>query len=389
MKLKTIIFFGVILLLTACHNTIEKSNKRLSIDMTCIADYELNDIGSNFKIRPLATIDSALIGRIAKIIYYENNLFIMDKKQKAIFIYNMDGEFIRKIRKVGRGPEEYLCISDFTINQFNNHIEMTDGRSLRSYDFYGNFIGKENIQAETGKFVHCITVIDSSTVAFLSFNEEAGASIYSRDKKKFVVSQSLVPAWNKRKIPFQTASPLYNNNNHNIYFEGFSNKIYQIDKNGFSLKYEWDFGDYNFNYDKPPLVNEFKKVSSSNEFIKNKNLYNKCLDKYIIPFQHHIENEKLIVTCFLFKGKPATLVYNKLNNKYIIIKGDLSKLLMFSKIEITESNEIIAVADPVLINKMPERWLVGSNKKIVSNIKISDNPVIVSFKIKDELFQNK
>jgi hypothetical protein len=291
MNIKIIILSGIIFVAFACQKVQNKNNIR-NIYMNKIANYELNDICDSVRMIPISTNDSNFLGSIKKIMVFEDDLYILDRMQKAIFVYNCEGKLIRKICKVGNGPGEYLDIVDFTINKYNKQIEMIDGSYLRSYDFHGNFINKEKIANEKIKAIHHIAIIDTSYIAFLSLFEEDGALIYSRVAKKIVSAQNLVPAWTRTKIPFQTISRFYSNNNEIIYYEGFSNKVYQIDKSGFKIKYEWDFGDYNFNYDKPPLIKEFKRASSFKEILKRREYYT---DRYIQTFQHNIENEKYII----------------------------------------------------------------------------------------------
>ncbi len=389
MKLINIILCMSIQVLLACQNKQTHfgnvSTKTIDMDISCL---ELNDIGEDVEIIPLATADSCLIGKIVKIVEYQDKLFIQDRDQKTIFIFDhKHGSFINKISRIGNGPEEYLHIEDFAINPYTNHIEMIDGRNLRSYDFSGNFINLLRITDDKNiRAVNRIAVVDSTLYAFLTLFDEYGARLYSGKSRSFIKEQNLVPAWTRKKIPFQTANPFYRKNNEINYYEGFSNKIYQISEEGFALKYEWDFGRYNFNYNEPPLINEFKNADSFRDILTKKDYY--C-NKYIQTFQHNIENKNFIVTCFLYRNEPATLLYNKQNSNYIVCAGGFSKLLMFSKIEITELDEVVMVVDLSLIKLMPDCWFSEKDREIIADTNISDNPLVLKFKIRESIFEKE
>ena len=379
--MKKILFFFLVLI--SCQNrpvSKDKTDNKIFIDLEKAAVYEMNNLFSNVQINPIETSDSSLIGNISKLIINKNRLYVFDKRQKAILTFNMNGKFINKFCRVGSGPGEYLNIEDCTINSFNNTIMIINGYSLSSYNLNGKFIKKTKITDDNIKAIHQIEAINDSTIAILALFENQGALLYSTNTEKIIKKQEIIPKWTRSKIPFNISNRLYRNNNIVIYREGFSNKVYTVNEQGYNLRYEWDFGKYNFNYNEPPLLEVFKKASSTREIKSNREYY---FNKYAIQFQHNVENKDYIITCFMHKNKPTTLIYNKISDIYKVIKGDISKLMMFSQIDLIDSNKIIVVANPTLINMISEKCFSEKNKEIVKNISISDNPVIIRLLIND------
>lgn len=110
-----------------------------------------SNIFNNVKIIPLETNQKSLIGDIYRINIIDNNIFILDRfNAKSLFIFTKEGEFIRKIGSLGKGPGEYLSPDDFCYDIQNNEILLLDGKTqkINVYDLYGNF--KRNIHIKVG-----------------------------------------------------------------------------------------------------------------------------------------------------------------------------------------------------------------------------------------------
>lgn len=70
----------------------------------------------------------------------KNYLFVLDLD--GIKQFSLDGTFIRKIGKKGKGPQEYLHISDFAIDEINYliYILSVQTKQILIYNFNGIFI---------------------------------------------------------------------------------------------------------------------------------------------------------------------------------------------------------------------------------------------------------
>ncbi|MDR1554121.1 MAG: 6-bladed beta-propeller [Prevotellaceae bacterium] len=70
------------------------------------------------KVRPirLEETDYALIGEIDEIQVFDNHIFVLDILiAKKLFVYDINGKYIRQIGAMGQGPDEYMGISHFCI----------------------------------------------------------------------------------------------------------------------------------------------------------------------------------------------------------------------------------------------------------------------------------
>ena len=374
------IILGYIML--SC-SRIKDVNEKTTIDIAKIQEVNIFDLFDSIRINAMQTDNSCQISQIRKIIYWDKELYVFDKKQKAILIFKTNGEFSRKIHNIGKGPGEYLNIEDFTLNPYNRNIEFVDGYNLYVYKNDGQFINKVRIANNEIKSCNEIMIMNSDTIVFTGPSRKNIITLYSRKNQKAHNIQEIYPSWIKEKMPVNPNVRFYRNGSIVNYLEGFSNKVYSVNSNGFTIKYEWDFGKYNFNFEKQELSNLIQS-SSLKEIMNN---FESFTSKYVIQFTHNVENNTYILTDFLLKGIPATLIYNKVNKKYLVFNGELSNLIFSSQIEFIGEDKLIIVIDPIKIKNLPKNWFSKTNQEIINELNISSNPIILKLNIKKSLLQ--
>jgi hypothetical protein len=111
--MKKVVYLFIIILIFAC----EQNNKRIEDSVIVQINLEntqnresIVDFQNRFSINriiPLETTDVSLLGYVSQIIVSEEGIFILDGIQNAIFRYDMDGNFTKKIHHQGQGPGEY------------------------------------------------------------------------------------------------------------------------------------------------------------------------------------------------------------------------------------------------------------------------------------------
>jgi hypothetical protein len=81
------------------------------------------------KVRPirLEETDYALIGEIDEIQVFDNKIFVLDMLiAKKLYVYDMNGKYIKQIGAWGQGPDEYMGISSFCIDSDKKEIYLLD-----------------------------------------------------------------------------------------------------------------------------------------------------------------------------------------------------------------------------------------------------------------------
>ena len=100
-------------------------------------------IFKNMQTIILETSEDCLIGGIDELQVFDGFIYVLDKfSAKTLFVFDMEGHFIRKIGSVGNGPGEYIRLKDFTLDTENGFISLLDyGQQIHKYRLDGTFIG--------------------------------------------------------------------------------------------------------------------------------------------------------------------------------------------------------------------------------------------------------
>jgi len=90
----------------------------------------------------LQTTAESLIGTISKLVIEGERIFIHDRTGDQIVSFDMKGNYLYKISGSGRGPNEYVRIHDFTVN--NDSILIYDNLSMKilMYNSKGELLGR-------------------------------------------------------------------------------------------------------------------------------------------------------------------------------------------------------------------------------------------------------
>lgn len=133
--MKHILFFlSIALLCNSCFSDNQKSVDTIEINIKPLSS--ISDVKSqkvNFVM--LDDKDGAeLFSTISKMIIVNERIYILDGNLSIIYIYNLNGDFLWKIDKVGQGPGEYIRLRDFNVK--GNLLYLYDDitRRLLCYD---------------------------------------------------------------------------------------------------------------------------------------------------------------------------------------------------------------------------------------------------------------
>jgi len=151
MKIIVMIYVFLLCSLQQIRNLTDYSSLIINLD-TSKKETELfaSTLFNSPKTIILETSKDCLIGTVADIQVYDGKIFISDEKSaKALYIFDMDGKFIRKIGGNGRGPGEYLRLMDFTIDKINHELYLLDGNNkLHRYKVDGTYLNSITIEIE-------------------------------------------------------------------------------------------------------------------------------------------------------------------------------------------------------------------------------------------------
>ncbi len=143
--LTSIILLSLCFITSGCHNTNDKNKRREGIQFKLSLEQDItflpaDSIFGEKWIVPLETTDENIISQIDKLEIYNDCFYILDNTQDIIFIFDKSGRYITKIADFGRGPDEYLRISDFHIDDRMIYVLAGGNRKIMCYDPEGKWL---------------------------------------------------------------------------------------------------------------------------------------------------------------------------------------------------------------------------------------------------------
>lgn len=94
----------------------------------------ISHIADSIEYIPLQTTDSVVIGKIGKIIFWNNHFYVLDRLTETIFCFDNKGKFLNKLSKKGVGPGEYYSITDFNISKNGEIWVYSSAQAFFKYD---------------------------------------------------------------------------------------------------------------------------------------------------------------------------------------------------------------------------------------------------------------
>lgn len=172
-----------------------------------VTDWNRGDISESlnisdfFEIHKIVKLESqseSVVGEIYNLLLVENKIFINNRDEKWLQVFDKNGKHIKKIFSLGRGPEEYLSIRDF--DYFEEDGFIFNDPALYHLHYYNTdleFVKKERYQYRFGLFSLTSSgkyILDSKHREndFLDDEKELMPSIMVLNKD-FTVQSALLP----------------------------------------------------------------------------------------------------------------------------------------------------------------------------------------------------
>ncbi|MFY0593434.1 6-bladed beta-propeller [Roseivirga sp.] len=314
----------------SCQN--EKENidlVRVSEVDTIRVDFHRKDvlyseiIQEDVKVLYLKTHESVLF-YVTKLVFSEDKIYISDKNNDQIFCFNLAGDLVFNIHKPGYGPEEYVKIDDFGLNNKAQVIEVLDTRRQRvaQYDINtGEFRSAVNYPFYTktftplhggGRLFHNSSIPNSNfgnsdydnRMAFVTDSSNNLLKGYFRqsekglDKIRLVTQRNIFPSYNSQILNY---IPLY------------TNMAYQPDTMNGLLR--------------PAYFLDFKEKSLKDGVLKSFNQPMGTFDAYIAEsglvysISNFLEAKNSIYFDFYLSGLKYKTIYEKSTGKSLTYRS--------------------------------------------------------------------
>lgn len=118
--------------------------KQIRIETEDNLNIKTSELFISVRYVPLETRNDIVIGEVDKIVTTDNKIFLMDsKKAKAVYAFDKNGKFLNKIGNSGIGPGEYYFPQDMEVDEDNKEVFIFNGnqKKIFHYSFNGEYKG--------------------------------------------------------------------------------------------------------------------------------------------------------------------------------------------------------------------------------------------------------
>lgn len=139
----------VLLLFSSCkeeksfeHTPYNTNVHEIKISNSKLLKASFADYMKDFDYLELKTNTDNYVSEISKVQQFKDNFYVLDSKKSNLYVFDKNGNFIRKIGQRGDGPGEYKDISDYVINTEKETISILSNLNIKifEYDLQGKFI---------------------------------------------------------------------------------------------------------------------------------------------------------------------------------------------------------------------------------------------------------
>lgn len=296
------------LVLSSCKNVTNENTCIINMDTNEFIDIDIEKILENSSFTPLEFNPEAALSGIIWFLPYGEAFYVIDRRQKKLLHFDLQGRFVRKIGDVGQGPNEYVALRDVHVS--NNGYSFLTGTSQTRIIDYNN----------GGVLVKTTTYLEESSSSF-GVHPQSGDFFFTgwehlkpRIIKVDPVSRSVIDTF-LTVNGFAHSDMGHNfsisNTQNLLCFTSMDNQIYEITQDTVRTKYKLD---YRLGY---PDYSDIEKTSW------------KDLDTYGFWLIHRIlENRNWMFLC-ISRGSNTqddlqegyNLVYNKTTGDVFRLPG--------------------------------------------------------------------
>lgn len=336
----------------------------------------------------LETNKNAPIEAVNKISFIGDNIILFDKQRKrGLYLFSKDGKFLCRIGNVGKGPEEYICVSDVAINRQNNNIVVLDeyGKNLLYFDTNGKFIKKNKVYYYTKDF----SILPDGSFVFYQL---AGVNshlngiddyclLFSNEDQ--VITNYAFPYSYREKfanLSFGRVIDLKSCGRSTLYNPYLTNDIYEINgtREKIILKYKLDLNEND-------ILTKIDNKTNNDDYLRliNNGDYNYFDGQFLETDQTLYFKFGSDKYCF-YNIKSGKLEYGNSFSYKTIKEGE--PFLPFVAPIAVKRNWFVSVLWPFEISQEQKEIINNSDNPIfkdLKNLTDLDNPILVLFKVKE------
>lgn len=245
-----------------------KNETGITVQLDKVKDeIKISELIKDVEYIPLETSDNSLISHISMVDIYKDRIFVMDNiMQNKVYIFDIDGKFIKAVGQKGGGPEEYALITGMTIDRKNDQLIVYDNmkRRFMYYTLNGEF---NRIAPTPFSFAGEMMISPKGYLMSVSNKFNMNTHLKELDDYRILFTDSL---GNVVKGAFKyddneslaiAYSQLYRTNSDLVFYPQYMNSLYTVTDSTITLRYRIDLSNYS-----PYDLSDIQSVKSKKLF---------------------------------------------------------------------------------------------------------------------------
>ncbi len=373
---KILFFLFWIIVFNSCQSTERNlSIPTIEVDATSNAELKLSEYFENFRMLKLPT--DTVMGEIKRIRYENNQIYISDGH--TMFIFSDTGKLLSSFNKTGRGPDEYIAITDFIVDGENIIILSRTLQKLLTYNHFGECISTYNL----GYWAQAISPAVNHFYFLYCGNESGDNNRYKLRSIQDGQPDSLyllVDRNQAKYLQINSENYFYQHRESIYFFEAFKDTVYEsVGGRGIKPSFYIDYMGNNV-----PASFFERKYANIAEFFQE---FHKTSYAYGI-FNFATYDRFLMFSSFYQKNMKLTVFdqKNQTSNTFATIKDDVyfnGLSIPVSEFKYHASKSIIVPLDAFGVFEWKNAHPPAEQlKEVVDATKEGDNPLLLIFDFK-------
>ncbi len=177
--LKYSIFLVCVGYLCGCTQETDTSNTLVINPTTNYSPFDLLEYVDRLEYIPLEEKEGVLLNDIKKIIKLDDAYVVQCYKRSALFFFDTEGQYLKRVVATGEGPKEFSNLMDVTYDEQENRLFLLDfhQKKVVVYDLDGDGTIQEGINLD--HHAYSIAHFDSKLYLISSYSELEKVKIYS------------------------------------------------------------------------------------------------------------------------------------------------------------------------------------------------------------------
>lgn len=354
--------------------TLDCSDNSWSIDVSSLFE-------ANLEIIPIETTDSCLVRADDKKLITDKYLYIADRISKKIFMFDWNGNYLRTIGKIGRGPGEYVDLGGLCIIQDSLYVHDRIQSKLITYFNQGKQFRETIINPPI--YSSELTAVRNKLYFITNYSNDY--NLISMDTKNHFM-QYFLPYDSK----IERKGSWWGLNRYSSVYRD-------------SLIFTFSHNDtiYGLRNDIPvPLYYlDFSNNKLPEKFLENKGttiLRKSQTDGYIVGVDEIYNTKSFIMGGFGIGTQYFQFMFSKSNKNVVLsqslVLNSLGRLSLNNYMP-TDDDELVFFYDVLLLKQVWELILSKNDfqnpeikeklKQVIQNAKDDDNPIMFKIKFKE------